>query len=344
MKRLLSYSGIKTKVKSMDSKLISTDDYQKIAYFDSVADFILFLKNHPGYRDIFSQYDEHELHRSDAERIFINGLYLDYTKIYRFANASQRRNLDLIFFRYEVNILKSCIRLIYHTEDAYNLSIFHPFFNKHSKVNVAALAAAHSMDEYINYLKGTEYYSLLHKVQQRLQATSFDYEMELDIYYFKKTWKIIEKELKRTDRNVIKRRLGTEIDLLNIMWIYRAKRIYDMNSSDIYACIIPVNYKLSKELLLKLAGSASMEEFFSILNTSHYKTIIPSLADGTMERTSKDIISQIYKLNSIKYPASMASIHYYLYHKELEIARLTTALECIRYGLTPQEKLKYILQ
>lgn len=344
MSNLLSYSGINTKVRAMESNLISKDDYNKIANLDTVIDFIAFLKNHPGYRDIFSRYDEHELHRADVERILVNGLYLDYSKIYLFADDAQRNDLQLIFFRYEINILKACIRLVYNSEETYDLAFFKPFFDKHSGINVTALAASHSMEEYILNLKGTEYYPIFIKLQSSNNVSSFDYEMQLDIYYFKKTWKLIDKQLKGESHTSFMNRLGTEIDLLNIMWIYRSKRVYDLSPADILAFIIPVNYKLTKELLIKMAGSTSIDEFMSLLKNSHYNLMYHSIQDDNMESAYKNIVSKIYKVNREKYPTSMAMVNGYLYRKEEEISRLTTALECIRYGLDPQDKLKYILQ
>ena len=41
-------------------------------------------------------------------------------------------------------------------------------------------------------------------------------------------------------------------------------------------------------------------------------------------------------------PYSVASIYTYLYLKEEEIDKLTTALECIRYGLPRSETLAYM--
>jgi V/A-type H+-transporting ATPase subunit C len=43
-----------------------------------------------------------------------------------------------------------------------------------------------------------------------------------------------------------------------------------------------------------------------------------------------------------KYPNSMAPVDYYLYLKEMEIDKLTTVLECIRYKLEPTDTLKYV--
>jgi len=344
MSNLLSYSGITTKVRAMEANFISKDDCQHIASLETVADFISFLKNHPGYSGIFKDLDEHLMHRGQVEGIFINGLYFDFTKIYQFANLDQRKTLDLIFFRYEVNILKACIQLVFNEEDNYDLSLFSTFFSSHSNVNVKALAASHTMEEYINNLKDTEYYSMFVKLQAANHITPFEYEMQLDIYYFKKMWKLKEKQLKGDNLNAMTHSLGTEIDLLNIMWLYRSKKFYDIHSSDSYAYIIPVNYKLTKAHLMKLMEAVSIEDFIVILKTTYYENISPTLLDGSIEFACLKIISKIYQEDKSNYPSSMAPIIHYLFLKQNEVRRLTTALECIRYKLEPQDTLRYVLQ
>lgn len=344
MNTSLSYSGINTKVKAMNAKLISRDDYQKISNIDTVADFIAYLKKHPGYNELFHKYDEREIHRGEAERVFINGLYLDYTKIYRFANDFQRKDLELVFFRYEVNILKACIRLIHNNESAYDLSVFHPFFSKHSQIDVTLLSSSRTMEEYINHLKGTEYYTMLNKLSNKSGVTAFDYEMTLDVYYFTKSWKLKETMLTGNSCKAFTQRMGTEIDLLNIMWIYRSKKMYDTSAADIFTYLIPVNYKLSVSQLSRLVAAVTLDEFMNLLSTTYYKFFVPSLRNGTMEYEYTRIINKVYLYNITKYPASMTVVNYYLFRKDLEIGRLTSALECIRYGLELKKKQEYLIQ
>jgi V/A-type H+-transporting ATPase subunit C len=344
MNSSISYSGINTKVKAMSSKLISKDDYDKILNLETVTDLIAYLKKHPGYHDLFQKYDEREIHRGEAERVFINGLYLDYTKIYRFANDRQRQDLELIFFRYEVNVLKACVRLIHNNASAYDLSVFHPFFTKHSQIDVNKLSSSRSMDEYIQNLKGTEYYTLLSKINAKSGLTAFDYNMALDVYYFTKSWRLKDKILKGNNKEAFTLRIGTEIDLLNIMWIYRSKKMYDMNAGDIFTYLIPVNYKLTKAQLARLVSTVTLEEFMNLIATTRYKNFAPHLRDQTMEKEYIRIVDDIYLYNITRYPASMATVNYYLFRKDMEISKLTSSLECIRYGLDLKRKQDYILQ
>ena len=326
----------------MSTKLINRDDLQRILNIEAIADFVAYLKKHPGYHDLFQKYDEREIHRGEAERVFINGLYLAYTKIYRFANEEQRRSLELIFFRYEVNVLKACIRLIKTHENALDLSLFHPFFTKHSQIDVNKLSLSRSMEEYINNLKGTQYYNLLTRISARPGLSSFDYEMALDIYYFTKSWKLKDKIMDGNNRKAFTLRIGTEIDLLNIMWIYRSKKMYDMSSADIFTYLIPINYKLTIEQLTRLVSAVTLDEYMNLLMNTRYRFYVKYLRDGTMEREYDRIINKIFLYNITRFPASMATVNYYLFRKDKEVKLLTTAVECIRYGLDQKKKQEYL--
>jgi V/A-type H+-transporting ATPase subunit C len=344
MSTSITYSGINTKVKAMTHRLISPADYDKIVALETVSDFISYLKKHPGYQELFQKYDEHDIHRGEAERVFINGLYLDYTRIFRFANEEQRMDLELFFFRYEVNVLKACIRLIKTNDNAFDLSVFHPFFTKHSQIDVNKLSSSQSMDEYINNLKGTQYYTVLSKLSSKSGLSSFDYEMALDSYYFTKSWRLKDKTLKNDTLKAFTQRIGTEIDLLNIMWIYRSKKMYDMGATDIFTYLIPVNHKLTKAQLMKLISSVTLEEFMQILNTTKYVHFAVNLRNGTMEQEYYRILNKIYLYNTTRFPASMSEVNYYLFRKDMEVKSLTTLLECIRYKLDYKKKQEYLLQ
>ena len=200
------------------------------------------------------------------------------------------------------------------------------------------------MDEYIQNLRGTEYYNLLAKLYAKPGLTSFDYEMSLDIYYFTKSWRLKDTALKGNNSKAFTQRMGTEIDLQNIMWIYRSKKMYDMSAAQIFTYLIPVNYRLGVSQLSRLVQAATIDEFFNILSSSRYKFFVAYLKDGTMELEYIKIINKIYLLNMTKYPVSMTAVNYYLFRKDMEIGQLTSALECIRYKLDVKKRLDYILQ
>lgn len=117
-----------------------------------------------------------------------------------------------------------------------------------------------------------------------------------------------------------------------------------MGSSDIFTYLIPVNYKLTIAQLTRLIGAMTLEEFMNLLSTTRYKFFAANLRNGTMEQEYTRIIDKIFLYNMTRYPASMTTVNYYLFRKDNEIRRLTTAVECIRYGLDQKKKQEYLLQ
>ena len=62
----------------------------------------------------------------------------------------------------------------------------------------------------------------------------------------------------------------------------------------------------------------------------------------TMEQMYEDCLYHLYTADRRQNPYSIASINMYLFLKEEELRKLTTAMECIRYGLNPGETLGYV--
>lgn len=342
---LLAYSGIVTKTKAMGKWLITLEDYEKISNLPTVADFVVFLKNQSGYKELFANCDEHSLHRNQVEHMLINSLYLDYSKLFRFANDNQRNLLNFLFFRYEVNILKSCLQQVFDSNSTYDLASFEPFFAKHSDLNLKQLSEAKNLDEFILNLKGTEYFALFQKISKvDAVSTLYDYETQLDIYYYTKVWKLCKNQLKGTEQKAMKDTIGKQIDLLNMMWIYRSKKYYNVESAKIYSSIIPICYKLTHKDLHRMVEASSIEEFLAILKASPYVPKGMDLHQTSIEFIYRQILNKAYNDNRHRNPTSMSTLFYYLHLKEQEINRLTIALECIRYSLNPSETLKYILE
>ena len=65
---LLEYSGLVTKTKAMRARLLEADDYAVISEYESVTDFIAFLREQPAYAPVFERHGE-VAHRGQAEAV-----------------------------------------------------------------------------------------------------------------------------------------------------------------------------------------------------------------------------------------------------------------------------------
>ena len=343
MGSLLSYSGLSTKIRAMQSKLMGEQQYKEIAQLGSVIQIVAYLKKQPGFSDLWADLDENSLHRGDVEKLLVHTIHQNFTKLYRFANPEQRRFMALYFKRYEISVLKDCLRKVFDEGKAQlDLSLFQDFFDRHSKMDLEKLTSSSTVEELVNNLQGSEYYHPLKKLGTDYQPRIFDYGMALDQYYFANIWSVKEKLFKRRDLEEITKAYGNKFDMLNLQWIFRSKKYYHMDPADIYALLIPVHYRLSKNDIASLVEASDEAEFRKILDTTYYKKRFPELSPENLEELYTLNLKTILETEARKYPHSVIMIYSYLYHKEHEVDRLTTAVECVRYGLSAAEILDYI--
>lgn len=229
---LLTYSGITTKVRAMESRLFTEEQFREMAALEDVHSAADYLKQQPAYAGIFSGLDDSMLHRGNIERLLTLSLYRDFASLYRFGSLKQRRFLDLYFMHYEIDIMKRALRHVYSKQPAeMDLSEFREFFEKHSSIDLVALSQSESLEEFLSSLKGSIYYDLLAGLAENGKCSSFDYELQLDLFYFKSLWKIKNKILSKKELKILDECFGSKIDLLNIQWMYRSTQYYHLPGS-----------------------------------------------------------------------------------------------------------------
>ena len=344
MGNLLSYSGISTKIRAMQSKLIREEQIREILELSSVPQVAAYLKKTPEYSKLWASLDETTSHRGLLEKSLKTSIFHNFSKIYQFANPEQRKFLDLYSRRYEIRVLKEIMTNLFDHRDTdpVDISPYREFFRRHSKLDIDRLVACTNMEEFINALKGNEFYGPLSRIQNRENALLFDYGMALDLYYFSLIWHVRKKLFSGNDLAEITKAYGEKFDMLNLQFIQRSKRYYNMDPASIYALLIPVNYKLKKEEITALVEAPSYEEGRRIFQKTWYGNKYEQLTVANLEEFYNHIHRSILEKESHRNPYSVAVIYSYLYNKEHEVNRLTIAIECVRYGVQHDEAMRYI--
>ncbi|HJB85770.1 MAG TPA: V-type ATPase subunit [Candidatus Dorea faecigallinarum] len=343
MGNVMTYSGITVKIRAMQAKLLKDGDYEQIASMRSVPEVTEFLKEKPAYEKYLEEMDSTLYHRGNVEKILYQSLFDDYSRIFRFGGPQQKQFLKTYWKRYEVDVINYCLRIVFnHYQIPFDLDYKKEYFDRYSQISIDALVTSKNVEQLVDNLAGTEYYEPLKKIREMETATLFDYDMALELYYFTTLWKRQKRLLKGKELKLYARDCGTKIDLLNLQWVYRAKKYYHMLPPDIYSLTIPIHYRLSVKEYKTLVETPSLEEFLRQAENTWYARKY-DFGDGrTMEQTYKDCLRHLYLADRRQNPYSVASIYTYLYLKEEEIDKLTTALECIRYGLPRSETLAYM--
>jgi len=170
---------------------------------------------------------------------------------------------------------------------------------------------------------------------------------ERNISYYTTQWKRLAR-LDRANRQALRCVLGAEIDLTNILWMYRLKRFRRVKGGSTYGYLIPIRYKLSraatqimadcetpKALLEEVAKSPYARNIF-MEQSQQTKLHVPSSSQEgfakkrlTPEQQLTNAISKRYQMSARRYPDSLAPALAYLYKKKLEaqkVIAITTGL------------------
>lgn len=345
MAKLLAYSGLTTKVRAMEKNLLHEDDYSQIMNLNSITEVVTFLEKQKGYENIFKGVNIYDLHRGDLEKFLYLSSYRDFSKLYNFASVRQRKYLELYFMKYETHLLKKILREILNKNYvSYDLSAIKPYFDNFSKINLPLLSEAKSVDDFILSLKGTIYYESLVRIYEISNTLLYDYELCLDLQYFETMWGSRKKFLSGVDYEVITRSYGYKIDLLNLQWIYRCKKYYKISNADIYAMLIPINYKFSKSQIKEMVNAETLNAMMETFSKTYYYKKVKALAleDGSHEKLYKILMDKHHNTSFKANPYSLACIDTYLYQKQQEISKLISLIECIRYSY-PFDKINKML-
>lgn len=342
-----SYISLATKIRAMKKELLSPSDLKSLAESPDLRSAIQKLKEFPGYCKILGAYDAQELHRRDLEKILDIAKFHDFTRLYRFCNPDQRVFLRFYFIKYELALLQRCLRrsMKMQAPDS-DLKEYADFFRKHSSIDFDALLSADSLPAFIESLKKSMYYPLLDSLFKSGNAALFEYELQMNLFYFKTIWHEKDRFVSKKERELIASSLGTELDLLNIQWIYRSKKYYSLPDSALFSLLIPTYYRLRKNEVRELVQAFDMEEFERIFSSTYYGKLARRSFDRTpdIERLRKKLLHKIYLCNAKKHPYSLASLILYLLMKDEEVESIINTIESIRYSLPPEQIIRDILR
>lgn len=342
---LTKYGALMAKVKVMRRDLLTAQDYGELIHKKSVAEAASFLKNQTAYGQYLKSVNENTVHRNELERLMFRAYVSDMVKLYKFDNSDNKRFYTHVYAKSEIELIKIILRRLVNGDPSPEFADDIPeFFKKRYTINIDKLAASQTVKEFLENLAGSRYeqvISPLLKLKEHQNLLSV--EMTLELYYYKLLNKLREGLKDKEDRYVTDTTVGHEIDMINILWIYRCKKYYDMPEELIYSFIIPNRYKLRHGDIVALVRAPSAEALVKQVNDTPYKGAFTGGRGAFYEHSYNEYVYRMHRKFCKAYPYSIESVVAHLHFKEIEIRNITSAIEGIRYGLSPEGIKQYIV-
>ncbi|MDR2750111.1 MAG: V-type ATPase subunit [Clostridiales bacterium] len=338
----MDYAGVNAKIQAMKGRLLDAGDYGALCAQPTVGAVAEKLRESPSYQSALSYLEGDELHRGMIEQSLMLSLAADFRNIYNFIGDFKiRRYLSALFLNFELGIIKKLLCMVYDERDIG--SVFTDELSRllgdDLEVDIGKLKNSKTVPEFIDNLKGTGMHSMLASAYTE-QRSLFEMETQLDLYYYMNLSKSQTKWLAGGDLAAMAEIKGIEVDLRNIMWVWRLKSYYKLPDIMIYAHLIPLSKRLRKEALVAMVQAKSVPELESLIAQSPYAGVF----DGkeSLEMSFGREMARVYKRALAMRPNSLAAASLYLFAKEAEVSNIVSVVEGVRYKLAPEEIMKFL--
>lgn len=326
------------KIRSMQSTLLGKKKLEELVELDflSISGTLENTEYTKTYKAISEEADIHTI-----EATLNQNLMETYTKIATFLPGDAKKFFEVYVKRFEMEAVKTVLTGVYAGLPAEEIEkmISEPYVE-----DLKGFAMSSNVSEVVSKLEGTAYGSALSRALPDFERSGslLPLENALDTKLY---WELMEVIITRPspDTSVIKRLLGTEIDITNIKLVLRGAR-YGANVSDY---LVHYGHEISAARLADIGSSADVDRIVNDLKGTPYHGPLSEALEKYLEDKNKSLhvfekALDTYYLSlgrsiATRQPFGLGPILGYIVSKTVEIRNLTTLLILKIEGFSPEE-------
>jgi V/A-type H+-transporting ATPase subunit C len=357
MNNIVRYAAINTKVSAQIGELLKNEDYINLLSKKNINEVFAYLKQYTHYGLEFQDIEdinEGDMHRATLEILLKKSHVKSLSKSLYFLYDDYREFYKTLFIRYEIEDLKVILRGIktgeFNTAANTNSNLKDTLFyiGMYSDVDANLLISSENIQEFVNNLKGTIYYKYLYPLvngKNLADINLFTLEMTLDLAYFDIFYKSIEL-VDKNDRKILEYIQGTNVDLLNLQWIYRGLKFYKLTPEELFNYTISHGYVFSRKDIKSLCYSSSLDEYEKRIINTKYSFLFESQNPKNIFMERRIYRYQYFKLLDIKSRSGLNISKVIVYNLllEFEVRDIVSVVESIRYEMPSQEAKKFLIR
>jgi V/A-type H+-transporting ATPase subunit C len=344
-----TYGFINAKLRARISMLLDEEKIEQLVQARSLTEVLGLLRRTP-----YEMIDEVYRKTGDLKIGELELFKLEvriYQEMVRYTEGVLQRVVRALLIRYEIDTLKNAIRLFFDrkirgrsVEAArlyiYREKILHDF-------SIDEIIGANNVDGITAALKKSPYAALVQENWESVEKdrSLFSLEIAFDRYYYQNLLAETA-HLSQTDRRVVVRLIGVEIDLQNIYWITRYAGYYDVSSDRLQTLVVPGGHNLRADTIQDALHAENINHFLQNLLRGNYPDISMLLSSDTRDRTSRlllierlleQILVSEVKKTLAGFPFTIGIILSYYVLKRNEIRKIQTILNAKQYGISPDK-------
>lgn len=330
-----SSNSVIAKARAVYGRTLTADDYTQMASKETVSDVCAYLKQTERFGAALSFVNPQTVHRGQLEQLLKRTVFDIFEKFQRFDFTESKGYFKYIIEKLEIEqILAALQGVMYGNSDDF-IAALPMFLTKYADVDLAALGMAKNLTEAAGLLRGTVYekavYSQLTAAADLGELDIIDIERRLYSQYYLSMLRAVENKYKGAEKKDMKRIILRCIDMENVVTLYRNSVIFKRDRDSARSSLIPFKYRLSPEVVERLASQKDVDKIAGELGLIGYKlgTETPDTVEQLTEQISLDYLKKTLRLSQ------SASVVYFALIELLtiELKNVKTLIEGVRYRL-----------
>ncbi len=342
------YGFINAKLRTRLGNLLPEEFFSGLIRAASLSEAMLQLKE-TSYSSIGEVYENTgDLKLSELE------FYSDEIKMLRELQSYLESDLadfiNALLLRYEIDTFKSALRLwfdrVIRVRDI-SASTGYLYYDKivHA-VDFERIINSNSREELAGILEHTPYSAVFNKWAEHIETEKnlFPLEMDLDAFFYNNLYEASAK-LSRSDRIIVKKIIGVEIDLENISRTIRLRTFYKMPVDQIINFSVKGGNRISTEIIRRAGSAASENDVIHSFIEDSYPGFSAFLSDDAdhrrrlalIESLLDNVLKQETRKLLIGNPFTIGIILSYFFFKKNEHKRIMTILNAKNYEMTEED-------
>ncbi|MGV8907294.1 MAG: V-type ATPase subunit [Acetobacterium sp.] len=340
------HAAINTKVSAMKARQLKDIDYQELIKAKDLKEVFLYLKDNTYYGEFLLNLDPENLHRTEFEAHLNDLKVREAEKIMHYLSGEEKLFFQIFLVRLEVDSLRILVRGIARGDNLETLKRLMVYSRKYSKVPFERLLRVRDWEEFKKLLVDTDYYRIL-EIHKEINADQdlVMIEKSLDRYYYDLLRYRLLKLNKKDNQELINAQ-RRNIDLLNLLWIYRGKKFYNLSREELIAYSLRGGLELNEKRLMALIEAKDFIELKEQLGQSEYAFIFnhTKTIDLYMERRRERYLYYTYLKLLREANGGLGRVVAYIRLLDFEIEDVTSIIESKRYRIRAAETEKYLIR
>lgn len=326
------YEALTAKVKAMYGKRLRRDDFMRMARMASVDEVYADLRQNPVWGPGVARLSEaSRFGRAKLEAALRNQIREEYVRLSAFIPRRDKALMEFPVLRSELDgLLFTLTRL-----RAGRVTEPEPLptsFIRHSRTDEDALTRCTDYEGLLEAVRKSIFYEPLARLRPPPGKLP-DYtlvESALFTVYYDHFMNTVEKRYEGDAKVLLRRGIGTQVDMLNLMHILRIKRFFPEEDGFI-KILFPSYYKLKPAQIRELCAAPDLASAMAVASQTPYGKYFQNASVEDLGRLYDEYLFRFSRRQLMQGRPSIYVAVAFLNLRELELKELITVVETVKY-------------